>query len=1507
MDADGSNPNRLTINSANDYLPSWSPDGTKIVYVSTYQNSGGFIDIFIMNADGTNQLNLTNTLNDNFSPSFSPDGSRIMFESRHTGNNELYVMNTDGSNQINITNTPGEDRGGAWSPDGSRIAFYSDRDGNAEIYVMNANGSNQTRITNNSANDNVPSWSSDGSQIVFVSERDGNPEIYVMNADGSSQINLTNNSASDYSPSWTKSGTVETGTLTLTSPTGGESWEASSSHNITWSATDVTSVKLEYSTNNGSSWSTITSSVSASVSTYSWSIPALSSTNCLIRIIDTSDETVKDQNNAVFSIEPTQEMLTLTSPNGGENWTVSDYIGNHWDITWMYTNNSENQVKLEYSTDNGVTWNYITSGVDANKRMYSWGTPPYVNSHQCLVRISDVNYTNVVDVSDDVFTITNSHINLNLSSTQLTFSGKEKKWGTDWSSDGNWISYSEKGDDGLFDIWIVPSSGGEPVKLTENIEGSHSIAYFTPNENKLIFNARGADDTNINNYKIHRINNLNTKENEVLLERAQNAAISNNGQYIVYRVAPSMNLNLWNLANTNIKTIGTEEELNYPIQIFSHDDSHIITQKLINEEVKLVQIPVGGGQFEQLTSIAGDHWYHDISRNGNFILYTELQQNKIWVYNTLSGVSSTVLDKNLTLKNQGASFSPDGSKISFLLETAYNSGIYEVFVADFPLGMLNVTNPNGGENLQAETTQNITWTNTIIDKVMIQFSSDNGANWSIIAENIDANTETFAWTVPNVNSSQCLIKISDEFDTNISDVSDGVFTITSGSSSGDITLTSPNGGEQWPSNSTQTILWTKGNVSYINIDYSPDGGSSWLNVARNILVNTYDWKVPAYATAQGIIRVTDAADSNVWDESDGYFEITSDNFIRIIAPISDDVWTAKSLKEIRWEFSGVDNVKIELSLNDGVNWDTVIAESVQALTGSYQFTVPDTPSADCRIRITDTSNSETFRMSARFEIKQAELFLTHTPLEQAEELAEIEFTANISGTSDIESVTLFYRKAGETSFNNEAMELSNAGNNEYSFTMETGYFTAPGMDYYIVAVDMDKNEARSPVDEGFYSITANILGIKSTDTTAGGIAQNAYRMISVPINFSTESVRDQLMSVPDGTYGNDWRLFRYSPGNTTPEEYPDIEGFSPGKAFWFITKNDYQFNTTGGMTETTSSPFNITLKQGWNDIANPWLFDISWDNIENPSGAQLSPLYTYDGAWSDPLTPSLTMEPWKGYAVYSYSNVNTIIKLNPENSAEAAKPLAEETDIDWMLSINASAGEAKDISNHLGVRPDAETEWDRFDHIEPPVIGEYVSVSFPHDDWEEYPHNYTVDFRPLANTLEWDFDVKTNISGETVVIQFEGINTLPNDYQVQIYDLDMKNIIDDTYGSFSFASGSLNENNLSERHFRLVISNAEIFEPDDFTSIPTEFLTASCYPNPFNPQTTIQYTLSESANVTITVFNSVGQQVLRHNVGTTEVGVHNFIFDASEYTTGTYFYRVETDKSAVAGKMLYMK
>jgi Tol biopolymer transport system component len=190
-----------------DVEPSWSPDGTQLLYQSDRTDDD---EIWLMNADGGGKRNITQAPRaDDRLPSWSPDGTRIAFTSdRGSAHNddEIVVMNRDGSNQVAISGSPADDYEPAWSPDGTRIVFARTAGETSDIWVMNADGSNQVRLTTSPAWDEEPAWSPDGGKILFTSWRTGMAAIWVMSADGSDQHILVKSGEDDSQPSWSPDG-----------------------------------------------------------------------------------------------------------------------------------------------------------------------------------------------------------------------------------------------------------------------------------------------------------------------------------------------------------------------------------------------------------------------------------------------------------------------------------------------------------------------------------------------------------------------------------------------------------------------------------------------------------------------------------------------------------------------------------------------------------------------------------------------------------------------------------------------------------------------------------------------------------------------------------------------------------------------------------------------------------------------------------------------------------------------------------------------------------------------------------------------------------------------------------------------------------------------------------------------------------------------------------------------------------------------------------------------------
>lgn len=191
----------ITVDSANDYFPSWAFDSQQINFVSDRTGALGPTQI---KPDGTGARSLTilsaittlffeNRLD--WDPQWSPDGNYLWWASLRDFNLELYVMDKDGENVTRITNNPARDWFGSWSPDNTRLAFSSDREGSENIYIIDIAGENLRQLTDSPEDDLRPFWSLDGGQIAFVSEREnplpsGVMDVFVMNPDGSEQRKL---------------------------------------------------------------------------------------------------------------------------------------------------------------------------------------------------------------------------------------------------------------------------------------------------------------------------------------------------------------------------------------------------------------------------------------------------------------------------------------------------------------------------------------------------------------------------------------------------------------------------------------------------------------------------------------------------------------------------------------------------------------------------------------------------------------------------------------------------------------------------------------------------------------------------------------------------------------------------------------------------------------------------------------------------------------------------------------------------------------------------------------------------------------------------------------------------------------------------------------------------------------------------------------------------------------------------------------------------------------------
>ena len=203
MDSDGANHRFITLGSATALTPRYSPDYSKILYLSYVD---GNPRIYVYDIGSGEQTLVTENRNPTLAPRWSPDGKTILYSMAVAGNTDIYRVSVKGGRSARLTSTPGIDIGGSYSPDGSKIVFESDRSGTQQCYVMDADGDNQRRITFFGGRCATPEWSPRGDQIAFTRIA-GDFNVAVMTPSGRGLKVLTSG-WQDEAPTWAPNGRI---------------------------------------------------------------------------------------------------------------------------------------------------------------------------------------------------------------------------------------------------------------------------------------------------------------------------------------------------------------------------------------------------------------------------------------------------------------------------------------------------------------------------------------------------------------------------------------------------------------------------------------------------------------------------------------------------------------------------------------------------------------------------------------------------------------------------------------------------------------------------------------------------------------------------------------------------------------------------------------------------------------------------------------------------------------------------------------------------------------------------------------------------------------------------------------------------------------------------------------------------------------------------------------------------------------------------------------------------
>ncbi len=501
--------------------PALSPDGKRLAFV--YRG-----DVWVAQSEGGRASVLASHVESDAYPVFSPDGKWVAFSSKRNGGWDIFVVPSEGGPAQQITWHGGAELAGGWSPDGKQLVFAARREApNFALYTVDLKTLGTGRLCEDYAQMNYPSFSPDGKTVVYG--RYGFPwtrpryvgaaaaQIWIINAADGRRKPLTNDDRqhlwTQFLPDGKRLLTVTFGEVTpsaskLNEPIGKVADNPARTPNLWIYELDGKGRQLTQFTGGAVRWPSVAGKSGDIAFEYGpdlYLLKAGGKTPAKIKLVVSADEKQTTRRREKLSSGSNEAEL---SPDGkvlafglrGDIWTVStektkgvagrseefarrltDWVGDDSDFIW-----SRDGKKL-----------YFTSDREFNTRIYeldlaSLAVKPLWPRDENVTHLSlcpDGQHLAfwVAGKDGGLFTL---HLAdgvvkrvVHVPGTHWQVSG-----GGDfaWSPDMKWIAYTRKGENRAWNIWVVPSGGGEAHNVTR-LNSQHSQPRWSPDGKHLFF------------------------------------------------------------------------------------------------------------------------------------------------------------------------------------------------------------------------------------------------------------------------------------------------------------------------------------------------------------------------------------------------------------------------------------------------------------------------------------------------------------------------------------------------------------------------------------------------------------------------------------------------------------------------------------------------------------------------------------------------------------------------------------------------------------------------------------------------------------------------------------------------------------------------------------------------------------------------------------------------------------------------------------------------------------
>ncbi len=501
-----------------------------------------------------------------------------------------------------------------------------------------------------------------------------------------------------------------------------------------------------------------------------------------------------------------------------------------------------------------------------------------------------------------------------------------------------------------------------------------------------------------------------------------------------------------------------------------------------------------------------------------------------------------------------------------------------------------------------------------------------------------------------------------------------------------------------------------------------------------------------------------------------------------------------------------------------------------------------------------------------------------------------QFELNIPVTDDsttIQQVTLYLRPGAKQQF--QAFPLEKSTGDNWSATLPESLITERGLEAYF-EIEHGGRQTLYPENGAQSPLYLSVFIPQKAFPFA--TKKEKYQMISLPF-FSDLSLKD-LFADELGNYNPEkYRIFDWDVEKEQFIEQKDLKRkFIPGYALYLITRDSIVLNASQLKSVPTNKNFQFTVKQGWNMIANPFPFPVSWQDVTN-GWPKVPVLYYYNGTGWEIAN---RLEPFKGYAIKIDQGIQVIGFPPKEAPLSMSKPVANHG---WRLQLKAKSGIYHDDFNFVGSR--SKNDPLAYDWPEPPSPGTFVSLYFEDEDGQRCTSRFVTN---QNNGQQFDFTVdwNTQTAAQLRIIP----DSLPQGWSWQLIALSSKLILgNDTPISLSQPG----------QRFRLIVGPTDYVrqQTTDFLPIPKEFKISQNFPNPFNQNTTIKFQLPATDRLSVTIFDIQGRKVKTlvknkpYQSGYYSLRWDGKNSDGQNVASGLYFLHFKGEKYSATRKLILQK